>query len=308
MITENRGMRLILTQDCNYHCVFCHKEGLIESEKDRLNAQDYKFLFSVAKEYFQIKEVTLTGGEPLVRNDIKEIIEGIHSEGGRIVLTTNGYLLPKIKKVVRCINRINVSIHSLDLRKYESLVGRSNTFKQVKNNLIQFKEDFPSVEIRLNSTLVKGQNTSKDQILDYLNFARSLNASIKYVELFPRTLTGFFALKEMEMILYGLGFKLILKEDRKKDFLKNGLNIRLSQIFCSYVEGKDHPCNECKEYNDLFVTPLGDIKPCRSHRRKINLLEEIKNREKEKVIGKISLAFDVLGEDCIFDEVRKCLN
>ncbi len=305
MAAENRGLRLILTQNCNYNCVFCHKEGLIDTEKDSLNAEDYKFLFSVAKEYFKIKEVTLTGGEPLVRTDIKEIIKGIYSEGGEIVLTTNGYLLPKIKEVAECINRINVSIHSLDSKKYESMVGKPETFKHVKDNLSQFKEYFPTVEIRLNSTLVKGKNTSKTQISDYLNFAKSLNASIKYVELFPKTLDGFFSLKKIEKVLYGLDFELILKEDRKKDFLKDGLKIRLSQIFCAYAEGKDYPCEECKKFNDLFVTPLGDIKLCRSHRRKISLIEEIKNREKEKLVGKISLAFDVLGEDCIFEEVKE---
>ena len=76
----NRELRFLVTQACNYDCVFCHKEGLQSSKKALLFAEDYRYLFKVAKEHLGWTTTTLTGGEPLVRNDIENIIAELYKE------------------------------------------------------------------------------------------------------------------------------------------------------------------------------------------------------------------------------------
>lgn len=73
-----RDLRYILTQKCNYHCTFCHKEGCDGTEKTLLNANDYAFVFATAKDHLGIHKATLSGGEPLIRADIHSITKKLH--------------------------------------------------------------------------------------------------------------------------------------------------------------------------------------------------------------------------------------
>jgi len=305
MLNKSKSIRFILTQRCNYNCVFCHKEGLIEEYEEKMDVKDYAFLFHVVKKYFNINEVNLTGGEPLLRSDITDIIYFLKLLGGKIVITTNGYFLHKIRDVRQFIDRINISIHSLNLKKYELIVSKSNTFTQVMNNLMEYKNIYPHLEIRLNTTLIKGHNSSKEDILKYIKFAKKVNASIKYVELFAKKNEGFVSNDEVEKILKELNFKKINEKDRKKDFTDGETLIRLSKIFCSFVKEKNSDYMYCKMFNELFITPSGEIKMCRLSRRKINILDEVKLRQTEKLIHKLSIAFDMLGEDCVYMRDKK---
>ena len=108
-----KELRLVLTENCNYNCTFCHKEGMKKQEKNLLDANDYAFLYQICKESFNWDEITLTGGEPFVRKDIDEIIEKLYKSGAKITIVTNGELLNKHVDVLKYVKRINLSIHTL---------------------------------------------------------------------------------------------------------------------------------------------------------------------------------------------------
>ena len=76
-----RELRFLVTQRCNYNCVFCHGEGLQSTKNDLLTPEDIRFLYSVGRECYGITTATLTGGEPLVRKDIIDIANGIVKTG-----------------------------------------------------------------------------------------------------------------------------------------------------------------------------------------------------------------------------------
>lgn len=297
-VSDPRELRFLVTQKCNYKCVFCHKEGLQNIQKDLLSAKDFAYIFKVGKGILGSKEVTLTGGEPLVRKDIIEIAKELKKEKANIVLTTNGFFLADNLELGKYLQRINISIHSLTKGDYESIVGVKNGFGRVIDGLLAFKETYPKVEIRLNSTLIKGVNSSKKEILRYIALAEFLGASIKFVELFPKNAKGFFPLEKVEKILLELGFKKIKKEDRKMDFKKGKTFIRLSKIFCAFAEDMKNPCKSCRKYNDLFVTPEGSIKPCRSQLRVVDILQEVKARKTSNLRKKIKSATEILGNKC----------
>ena len=70
----NKELRLIITRACNYDCYFCHGEGVSKDCKSLLNSEDYEFLVKSCNQLFGWNTVTLTGGEPFVRKDCRDII------------------------------------------------------------------------------------------------------------------------------------------------------------------------------------------------------------------------------------------
>ena len=143
-----KELRLVVTEDCNYDCEFCHKEGMKKYENSKLNFADYAYLFKICKENYNWDEVTITGGEPLVRKDIQEIVKALYDEDAKITIVTNGELLNKNVDILKYIHRINLSIHSLVPEQYDKIVRRKNklnenaTIKQPASNITYLEKIF----------------------------------------------------------------------------------------------------------------------------------------------------------------------
>ena len=73
----DKELRLIITRKCNYDCYFCHGEGVEKNAKEEFNSDDYEYLVDFCKRKYGWNTVTITGGEPLVRNDILDIVQKI---------------------------------------------------------------------------------------------------------------------------------------------------------------------------------------------------------------------------------------
>ncbi|MBT3304203.1 radical SAM protein [Candidatus Woesearchaeota archaeon] len=303
-----REFRFVVTKRCNYDCVFCHGEGIKNVNADLLSSKDYGVLFKTGKKKFGFTDVTLTGGEPLVRSDIVEIAKEIKKQGGKIVITSNGFFLKDKLEIGKYIDRINISLHSLDKKVYEKLVCQKDSFDKVLDGLFLFRLAHPQVEIRLNATIINGVNTSEESLEEYFTLAKQLNASVKFVELFPKTAEGFYSISDFKKLLNKLKFKRVDAGNRTIDFLRGKLHVRLSRIFCAFAEEISHPCKFCRKYNDLFVTPQGEIKPCRSQLKMINILEEIKDRAELNLINKIRLALSYLGSSCPYKKKNEWTN
>lgn len=294
----NRELRMVLTQKCNYKCTFCHGEGMQNIQQDKMNAQDYAFLFKVGKEYFGMDTTTLSGGEPLFRRDSIDIAKALYNEGADITVTTNGLLLKKRPEIGKYAQRINVSLHTLDEMTYGNIVQVQNTMDLVKSGMLGIRDAYPDSEIRLNAALVEGTNTDERQIIEYADYARDLGASIKYLELYPKECDNYFPLENAIDILERNGFERSGSATRKKNFVKNGVEIGLSRIFCSSAMDYENPAEYCYQNNDMFVNPEGTMKPCRSIPTEVDALPEIKTRDSEGLAAKIEEAFSLLGKGC----------
>ena len=165
-----KELRLILTEDCNYDCIFCHKEGMKKYEVAKLTPEDYSFLFEVCKETFNWDEVTLTGGEPYVRKDIDQIIKRIHDKEGKITIVTNGELINRHFDSLKYIHRINLSIHSMDSKKYDNIVQRKNKLPEILKNIATIKNFYPDLNLRLNSVIIRGENDDEEKIKEFIEF------------------------------------------------------------------------------------------------------------------------------------------
>ena len=119
-------LRLSVTDRCNYRCVYCMPpEGVpFKPHEEILSYEDIAFFVRAAVE-MGISKVRVTGGEPLVRRGLPDLIGMIHSLSGihDISLTTNGVLLPRLAEALRArgLDRVNISLDSLDSARYRLL-------------------------------------------------------------------------------------------------------------------------------------------------------------------------------------------
>ena len=117
---EVSGVRVSLTDRCNFDCVYCHNEGLgdtrgpMEPQDDEMSADDVVRFLEIAAE-FDVEAVKFTGGEPMLRDDLEEIIRRT-PDSMEVSLTTNGTFLPgRAPHLVDAgLERVNVSQDALD--------------------------------------------------------------------------------------------------------------------------------------------------------------------------------------------------
>ena len=100
-------------------------------------------------------------------------------------------------------------------------------------NLKKFRELFPQVEICLNIALVEGINSSEEELKDLIEFAESINSSIKFIELFPPNSEGFVPLEYLRNYLVDRGFEKIPSLTRKEKYSNGKVIVGLIKIFCA---------------------------------------------------------------------------
>ena len=133
MVTDAWGravtdVRISVTKRCNFSCVYCHDEGLGPVARpgsqhgEELTVAEIERLVSVGRE-FGIRSVKFTGGEPLVREDLEEIVARTVLQVPDVSLTTNGSLLAARAEALRDagLKRVNVSIDSTDPEEFRAI-------------------------------------------------------------------------------------------------------------------------------------------------------------------------------------------
>ncbi|MEB3817040.1 MAG: GTP 3',8-cyclase MoaA [Desulfurococcales archaeon] len=185
------NLRISVTRECNYRCVFCHIEGHPSGRPSRPGStpplmSPYEYAVTAKAAYkLGIREFKLTGGEPLLRKDIEEIVKAIRSEapGSDISMTTNGYLLKDLALKLRDagLNRINVSLHSLKREVYARITGVDGLDRVLEG--IRSAIDAGYDKIKINAVVLRGLN--ENELWSLLEYARSIGAVLQLIELHP---------------------------------------------------------------------------------------------------------------------------
>jgi len=120
------GLRISVTDSCNLRCIFCHREGAgAVGGRDQMTPEEIERIVRVAME-LGVRSVKLTGGEPMMREDILEIVERLGRLGlSDLSMTTNGFRIAELAGELRSrgLKRVNISLHTLDPAKYAALTG-----------------------------------------------------------------------------------------------------------------------------------------------------------------------------------------
>lgn len=255
------SLRISITNRCNINCIYCHHDGMLNSHIEMTHDEIYH-ICKLAKD-MGVERIRLSGGEPLVRRDLVEIVEKINTLGFRdISITTNGISLKDIAQdlVDAGLNRVNVSLDTLDEKTYENITGK-NYLEEVKAGLIKSVEVGMS-PVKINMVVMKGIND--EEIMDMFDFSKQHGIILQLIEIIESESCEdndfnskyHFELAEFEKGLAEIADKIVTREnmqDRKKYFIDNG------QIEIVHpIENT----NFCKNCTRLRITPEGKIKPC----------------------------------------------
>jgi cyclic pyranopterin phosphate synthase len=182
-----KSMRISITDKCNFRCTYCMPaEGLPWLKKDQILSYEEITRVTRIAASIGIEQIRLTGGEPLVRRDVPELIRMLKPIPGlrSLSLTTNGVLLRKQAAALAeaGLTRINVSLDSLVREKFAELTRRDQ-FTEVMAGLEELEKYSSIHPIKINAVAIKG--FTEDEVLDFAALARRKPYIIRWIEFMP---------------------------------------------------------------------------------------------------------------------------
>jgi cyclic pyranopterin phosphate synthase len=212
-----------------------------------------------------VQQVKLTGGEPLLRRDILDIIRKISPLVPDLSMTTNGLFLEEMALDLKKagLTRVNVSIHSLDSKVYRKITG-SNDLEQVKRG-VRRAVDVGLIPVKINMTILQGYN--EDSIGDMMTFASDMGVTLQIIEL--QQIPGDNP-QNQEELWADLG---PLEDDLKKRAIRTEkrsmhgrfqytIPLDLQRNVIVEIVRPMHNSTFCKECTRMRVTSDGKLKPC----------------------------------------------
>lgn len=178
-------LRVSVTDNCNLRCVYCmdEKDNKFLKKDEKLTDDE---IYRVVKESAKlgIKKVRITGGEPLVRPGVVDLIGKINSIDGieEIYLTTNGILLAdRLDELVKNgLKGVNISLDSLKEDRFNKLTRLGH----VDNVLAAIDKAISlGIKVKLNTVIVNDIN--KDEIMDFVNLTKEKEIDVRFIELMP---------------------------------------------------------------------------------------------------------------------------
>jgi cyclic pyranopterin phosphate synthase len=180
-------LRVSVTDRCDLRCVYCMKEKMTFLPRDEiLTLEEIERLCDNFIE-MGVKKIRLTGGEPLIRKNIIKLIEKLNLKKNNtdlkeVTLTTNGTLLAKYAKDLKKngINRINVSLDTINPKKYNTITRFGNLDKVI-DGIIEAKKN--DISIKINTVAIK--NFNEDELVELIEWANKLLIDITFIEVMP---------------------------------------------------------------------------------------------------------------------------
>ncbi len=284
--------RISVNSICNFKCIFCHNEGISKNENILLKPEEIERIVRILFKY-NIDSVKLTGGEPMLRNDIVEIVKRIKNIGIRdISMTTNGTRFYEFAKELKDagLNRVNISMHSLNPKTYNFITNINKYDEMLK--AIDAALEYKIIPLKLNVVVLK--NVNDNEINDFINYIAKLNKKgevilqlIELVAIGSASESTFFKkyhlnLSEIENMIIKKAIKTEIRSlhKRKKYYLSNGAIIEFVKPM--------HNTEFCMNCNRIRITYDGKFKPCLLRDdNHIDFIEALRNGASDKEIEKI---------------------
>jgi cyclic pyranopterin phosphate synthase len=257
------NLRIAVTKRCDLNCAYCHGEGdqsPAEICPGEMTSDEIVRIVRVAAT-LGISKVKLTGGEPLMRKDIVEIVRGIASTPGLtdLSMTSNGTLLASVAEELHSggLNRVNISLPTLDENIYHKLTGG-----RVQHALagVRAAVNAGLCPVKLNMLILKEANDAS--VADMIRFAERTGAILQLIELEPINMSSeFYSTYHKSLDAY----EAVLKENALKVESRPYMhNRRVYHLPSTRVEVV-HPIENtefCLHCTRLRVTSDGKLKPC----------------------------------------------
>lgn len=178
-------LRVSLTDHCNLRCVYCMPEDQTFRPNAELMQDDEIALLTGLFAKLGFDKIRLTGGEPTIRQNVAEIVQGIASTPGidSVSMTTNGVLLSRLAEPLAKagLQRVNISIDTLNPEKFKRLT-RWGKVEDVWEG-IRAAESAGLTPIKLNAVVVKGYNES--DAVDLARLTLENPWQVRFIEMMP---------------------------------------------------------------------------------------------------------------------------
>lgn len=177
-----KNLRLSVTDRCNLRCSYCMPEAeyVWLPRQDILQSEEMSTLVDVFIRA-GVDRIRLTGGEPLLRRDLADLIEMLARKQDirDLALTTNGVMLAEHAKTLRGagLHRLTVSLDTLRKDRFQALT-RFDSLPQVLAGIEEGRRHFDS--LKLDSVIIRG--TNDDELVPLLEYARGIAAEIRFIE------------------------------------------------------------------------------------------------------------------------------
>ncbi|WP_041075772.1 GTP 3',8-cyclase MoaA [Thermotoga caldifontis] len=290
-------LRLSITTECNFDCFFCSSNS---SSVSTLTLDELRTFSEIFSE-LGIRNVRLTGGEPLLRADLPQIVEML-SKRFNIFITTNGSRLKDYAKLFKMhgVQSINLSLHSLDEETFYRITKASlSHVLEGLNSALKEK-----LNVKLNC-VVSEHNV--DEIPELVRFATKLRLPIRFIELMP----------------IGKDNRAVpLKEifERLQIFDLRPIDVRLGFGPASYYVTKDGNYvgiiaalskNFCETCNKIRLSSDGKLYPCLGSSFHIDLRRILMEGSKEKLVEAVKVGIErkplkhVMNEGMVLNAMRQ---
>jgi len=246
------NLRMSVTPECNLSGIYCHREGET-TPKGLLSSSEIGDVLSTAAK-FDIKSVKFTGGEPLLREDLVDIVDLV-PDSMESSITTNGILLADYAGELKeaGLSRVNISLDSLNPGTYKKITGRDRLSDVLSG--IGAALEAGLTPIKLNMVMLRGINDHElEDFYAYIRNNRDL--ILQLIELINLGECECHSdLLALEEDLAGRS-KVILtrRMHHRKKYCLDGAEIEVVRPL--------HNTEFCAFCNRLRVTSDGDLKPC----------------------------------------------
>ena len=280
-----------MTDRCNLRCFYCHPEGGIELQPHSsiLTFEELARVVRAARR-LGIEKFRLTGGEPLLRKDIVELV-GLLSEargGGHLALTSNGVFLGEMATDLKShgLDSVNISLDTLQRKKFERITGR-DALDSVLAGISQSVR--AGLEVKINVVLLEGLNDS--ELLDFVSLAEKFGSEVRFIELMPfgrngsgvNTLPGAPVRRAVEEAY-------VLSPEEREVSSGPAQSFRLGNgrgkvgFIAPVTEGF---CDQC---NRLRLTCDGRLKPCLACRTSVDLRSALRSSAVDDEIERLFIS------------------
>ncbi|MCS5422296.1 MULTISPECIES: GTP 3',8-cyclase MoaA [Psychrilyobacter] len=276
-------LRISLTDSCNFKCKYCSPQDNIHCFEKTMSQQQIINLVKLFSK-MGIKKIRLTGGEPLLRRDLVEIVRGIKEIDGieEITMTSNGLLLSeKLEELKKAgLARVNLSLDTFKRDKFKGITGVDGLNKIL--SAIDKLEELDMVPIKINCVLINGFNS--EEIGEFIKLTKDRKIQVRFIELMTMG----------DNIEWGkdkyYSAEEVINKYRELKFYRGENVAKIYKIPDSKGEvGFISPNSNkfCSSCNRIRITSEGKLKLCLHSDTEYNLLEVLEEKDPLGTLKKI---------------------
>ena len=268
VLKDNSGrpllnLRIAVTKRCNLNCSYCHGEGeenCAQNPKTEMTVEETSRIVKLAVS-LGICRVKLTGGEPLIREDIAEIIKEIDDVPGLkdLSMTTNGTLLAPLARELHSkgLKRVNVSIPTLEEQEFHKLTG-GNVADVLEGVTAAVEAGF--FPVKLNMLILKGIND--EAVPAMVEFASKTGTILQLIELEPVNINSrYYVQRHKPLDEYEKMLEQKAVKTETREFMQNRRIYHLPDATVEVIKPIENT-EFCLHCTRLRVTSDGKLKPC----------------------------------------------